>query len=367
MTVSRWEQPDMTAHSAAAYKAALDAAIAVLANAGAGFAPSAEAVPSMKVALAAGAVFNRATGALSAVAAQTTGTLAAPGSNAWIVRVYVTEAGAVATVTGTAAASPVAPAYPAGAFPVARVTIAAGQTTITNADITDERAWAGSYGTPRNTYLVEASGTFTQPAGATFFRVTGAAAGGSGGGGATNAGGTSHAGGGGGSGGASVINRLWGAENLTLVVGAGVAGGASGATNGSNGADGTNGGNSSITGVSSGQSVTLSGGNKGTKATAATPTAGTGGASVAGPSGGYAGQAGSNGTTGASATGGTSGGTGLIGSTATRSPGVAGGTISPAARGGLDGTRGAGGSGAVGSGAYTGGRGGDGFWLVEVF
>lgn len=54
-------------------------------------------------------------------------------------RIYVNSSGQVAYAQGTPAASPVAPALPSGSVKGYRVNVAAGVTSITNADLVDER------------------------------------------------------------------------------------------------------------------------------------------------------------------------------------------------------------------------------------
>ena len=74
------------------------------------------------------------------VAAQSTGTITAPSANPRIDRVVVDRATGVASViTGAENASPVAPAITAGKVPVAQVAFVVSQSSIVNADITDER------------------------------------------------------------------------------------------------------------------------------------------------------------------------------------------------------------------------------------
>ena len=58
-----------------------------------------------------------------------------------------TNAWALEAITGTPAAVPADPTVPANCYVLARVAVAAGATSITNANITDGRAaWAGQYG-----------------------------------------------------------------------------------------------------------------------------------------------------------------------------------------------------------------------------
>lgn len=358
MTVSKFTQPDATTQDTETYKAAIDAAIHVHSSMGACFAPRAEDTPSMKVHVDAGALFDRAAGGFTTTAAQQTATITAPGSNSKIVRVYVDEGGVVGTVEGATAASPVAPDYPAGCFPIAQVTIASSTTSITNSMLTDERAFGTSYGVPKNTFLITADTTFVCPTNAKFMRLAAAGGGGGAGGGASSASDTNKYGGGGGGGAGSIFNRLFAPENLTIVIGQGGIGGANAATANVAATDGTDGTDTTITGVTSGNVITCDNGVKGLKATAsANGTGGAGGAAGTGT----AGTAGAAGTTNTS--GGKGGGTGTGG---VMTPTALGGT--PASRGGTDGLRGNGGGGGCGfESGKKGGDGGDGFVLIEVF
>jgi len=145
MTVSTFTQPDFTAQSGTAYKTAIDDAVAVLKRHGNWFGAHEQASPNMTVRLDAGFIFSAAT--LTEVAAQSTGTITAPVTNPRIDRVVVDSVtGAVSVVAGTEAASPSAPAIPAGKLPVARVLLATSTTQIENPDITDERAFPGAGG-----------------------------------------------------------------------------------------------------------------------------------------------------------------------------------------------------------------------------
>ncbi|MCH9019625.1 MAG: hypothetical protein IIA73_04595 [Proteobacteria bacterium] len=138
MSVSTFTQPDYTAQTGATYKANLDGAADVMKRLGAAFAPHAQASADMTVRLDAGAIFDGAT--LTEVAAQSTGTISAPSTNPRIDRVVVDRATGVASViTGTENASPAAPAITAGKVPVAQVSLVVSQSSIVNADITDER------------------------------------------------------------------------------------------------------------------------------------------------------------------------------------------------------------------------------------
>ena len=134
--------PKMT-QNGAAYPANIDAAINALARPGFAFAPSEADIPNMTVRLEAGSILSGVT--LTEVAAQNTATIAAPTTNPRIDRVVIDRStGAVSVVEGTEAASPSAPAIPSGKLPVGQVLIAVGQTSITNADLTDERVGGSS-------------------------------------------------------------------------------------------------------------------------------------------------------------------------------------------------------------------------------
>lgn len=138
MTVGQFLQTNYTTQTGTAYPLAIDADWAVAARLVDNFAPHAQAMPNMTVALDAGHLFNGTT--LAEVAAQSTVTLAAPVSNPRIDRVVVDRvSGAVSVVTGTEASSPSPPAIPAGKAPVAQVLLQTNSTAIANSMLTDER------------------------------------------------------------------------------------------------------------------------------------------------------------------------------------------------------------------------------------
>lgn len=110
----------------------------------------------MAVIVDAGATLNGTT--LTEVAVQVTSTITAPTTNPRIDRVVVDAlTGTVSVVAGTEAASPVAPAIPAGKNPCAKVALSVGQTSIANANITDERTSNPGVNAILNT-LVDAKG-----------------------------------------------------------------------------------------------------------------------------------------------------------------------------------------------------------------
>lgn len=143
MTVATFVQPNYLTQSASAYKAAIDAAIAVLNSIGGDFAPHASTAPNMQVVIDAGRIFKPG-GTIVSVAQQTTGALIAPVSNPRIDRIVVdSEDGVYSVLTGTESASPVAPAIPNGKLPVCQISMTVGMTTIANSIITDERTTYG--------------------------------------------------------------------------------------------------------------------------------------------------------------------------------------------------------------------------------
>lgn len=91
----------------------------------------------------AGTIRNRQTGATVAVAQTDTTLDAADGTNPRIDVIQVKASdGTVSKKTGTAAASPVAPTPDAGNYALARVSVPANDTAITNNQITDVRQFA---------------------------------------------------------------------------------------------------------------------------------------------------------------------------------------------------------------------------------
>lgn len=145
MAVSTYTQPDNTAQSGTTYKTNIDGAFDSGERIFNEFAPRAQATPNMTIVVDPGRRFNGI--ALFANAtAQSTATIVAPVTNPRIDRVVIDRnTGTVSVITGTEAASPSAPAITADKVPVAQVSLVVGQTTIVNADITDERdlAWVG--------------------------------------------------------------------------------------------------------------------------------------------------------------------------------------------------------------------------------
>lgn len=139
MSVSTFKQPNSAAQTGAVYKAAIDQSIAAMLRLAGMFAPhQVEPVANMTVQIDAGSVFDGT--ALTERAQQTSGAITAPSVNPRRDLVYIDRAtGALGIATGTEAASPADPTLPFNKLPVARIALSVGQTSITNADLTDLR------------------------------------------------------------------------------------------------------------------------------------------------------------------------------------------------------------------------------------
>lgn len=139
MTVATFTQPDNTSQTGATYKGAIDHSIMAMKRLADMFAPHQVATPNMTVQIDAGHVFDGTT--LTELAQQTSATITAPSGNPRRDIVYIDRyTGAIGIATGTEAASPSDPSLPFNSIPIARVALTVGQTTITNADLTDIRS-----------------------------------------------------------------------------------------------------------------------------------------------------------------------------------------------------------------------------------
>lgn len=138
MPVSTLTQPDYPTQLGTTYPSNLDAAINVLAQMGQDAAPHAASTPNLTVLIDALKII-KADGTLVEQSQQSIAFIA-PTVNPRIDRIVIDMLTLVASrVAGTEAASPVAPAIPAGKLPCAQVSLTVGITQITNALITDER------------------------------------------------------------------------------------------------------------------------------------------------------------------------------------------------------------------------------------
>ncbi len=140
MGVATRVQPDRGTQNGTQYTANIDAASQVDGEIAGQFAPHEAATPNMRVVLDAGRLMYA--GTLASKAQQTTTLIIAPGAGTdpRIDRIVIDEqTGAYSIVTGTPAASPVAPAIPAGKLYNCQIPLDENTTVITNSLITDER------------------------------------------------------------------------------------------------------------------------------------------------------------------------------------------------------------------------------------
>lgn len=138
MSVAEFNQPDNTTQDAASYKASIDAAIKVLMEIAANFAPHEAATPDLTVIVDAGKLWDGQT--YIAVSQQISAAFVAPSTNPRIDRIALNLTdGALVVIPGTEAATPAAPDYGVEQYPLCQVAIAVGQTEILNTNITDDR------------------------------------------------------------------------------------------------------------------------------------------------------------------------------------------------------------------------------------
>ena len=137
--------PNQTTDLFPDYKNHIDAITRVLNEVAGNYAPYEASTPDMTINIAPAKMFNGAS--LTSVALQTTTAITAPTTNPRIDRVVADkETGIYSIITGTEAASPVAPDITAGNFPICQIGMYVGQTEILNADITDERVGSAGGG-----------------------------------------------------------------------------------------------------------------------------------------------------------------------------------------------------------------------------
>lgn len=138
MTVSKYNPPTQSSDTFPEYKNNIDASIRVNGEVAANFAPRESDTPAMTVTIEAGKVWNGSS--FTAKALQTTSVITAPSVNPRIDRIVInTNTGTYAIITGAEAASPVAPVFGVNQYPICQIALVLSQTTILNADITDER------------------------------------------------------------------------------------------------------------------------------------------------------------------------------------------------------------------------------------
>lgn len=147
--VAKKTTPDMTSQDWASWRANLDAAHVNAERIALAFLAQAQDTPNMTVRVLSGALMIG--GTLTEVAAQNTGIIAAPVGNPRIDRVVLNPAdGTISVVAGTPNASPIAPAIPAGLWPICRFQLSPSTTAISNSMILDERLPSGAAASATN-------------------------------------------------------------------------------------------------------------------------------------------------------------------------------------------------------------------------
>jgi hypothetical protein len=145
MSVAQFVQTNFNVQDSVTYKTSIDADISVMSRIAAMFAPHQSSPAAMTITIDAGALF--VSNALVIQTAQVSGTITAPVSNPRIDRAVIDGTTAVLSiVTGAEAGSPSPPAIPAGKLPCAQIYLIVGQSSIINANITDERIGTGGGG-----------------------------------------------------------------------------------------------------------------------------------------------------------------------------------------------------------------------------
>ena len=146
MTVATFTQTNYLTQNSSSYKANIDACNMVEKIVAGAFAPHQSNPTAMTITLDAGNMFTFNTASpsggstLVAQGTQVSGTITAPVSNPRIDRVTINgTTGALTVITGAEGASPSPPAITAGYLPICQIALAVGQSTIINANITDER------------------------------------------------------------------------------------------------------------------------------------------------------------------------------------------------------------------------------------
>ena len=104
-----------------------------------GLVTSAQGTPDMTVSVSAGVAYMSNGTRYAPAAVASLAVTAADATNPRKDIVYLSSAGVVSYLAGTAAATPAAPATPAGGLLLAEISVAANQTTVVTGNITDKR------------------------------------------------------------------------------------------------------------------------------------------------------------------------------------------------------------------------------------
>ena len=162
MTVGTFTTPNFPTQDPATYKRNIDTGFSAAKRFIDAFAPHAQATPNLTIAVDPGFIFNG--GNLTEVSTQNTSAVVAS-SRAAITRIDRVVGdiltGAVSVITGTS----VVPALTAGKFPIAQIALTTSSTAITNAMITDERAFPSGRGIDYQVFTTTGAFTWNKPLG----------------------------------------------------------------------------------------------------------------------------------------------------------------------------------------------------------
>lgn len=141
MPVSTFTQPNFTTQDAASYKANLDAAAAALYQLAGGFIAHEASTPNMTIVVEPGRLSLPTTGGLIfTTGQQTSSTISPPTTNPRIdLAVIDSTSGILSIIEGTEDADPIIPDFALNQLPICKIALSVGQSSITNADITDQR------------------------------------------------------------------------------------------------------------------------------------------------------------------------------------------------------------------------------------
>jgi len=141
MTVATFLQTNNTTQDSNTYKNAIDGNFSVLAQIGDMFAPHQTSTPAMSITADPGALLvgNSVVAQAAQTAAVTANSSGNPRLDLAVLNIWT---GVLSVIAGTPASSPVLPACPLNAMPLAQIAVANGAASIVNANITDLRATA---------------------------------------------------------------------------------------------------------------------------------------------------------------------------------------------------------------------------------
>jgi len=215
-----WNLPDRTTQDGTSYQINIENCFAVIERYATWFLVEPMTIPSMKVYVNGGYIFNTGARTLSAVNPTSVSITAANPTNPRKDVIEMNDAGTVQAKTGTAAASPAYPTLTTGFYPIAGIYVPANATTMWGDNITDLR-FLGGLGIQEGDSGVETyttAGSYTFTAKKTAPHLVTLVGGGGGGAGGDNVDG---GGGGGGAECCTAVVELTKGVSYTIVVGTG--------------------------------------------------------------------------------------------------------------------------------------------------